>query len=138
MLLLSLSFGEQGLRPFNPDDELLRAYWYDGEFDTGDPRHEGQRRFFDALDSVPGLEVRKGYLVEQVPRWHHALKKALRECGVDPTTFEAHFDMKPDLIQKGVDTLITMDLIHHSDSNNYAWALLVAGDRDLVEPVWSV
>ena len=32
----------------------------------------------------------------------------------------------------------TMDLIRHSQSRSYDWALLIAGDRDLVDPVRSV
>lgn len=128
----------RALRPYGPDDELLRAYWYDGEFDESDPRHADQRRYFDALDSTPGLEVRLGYLVERTPKWHHPLKQALKKCGVDLKEFEKHFDFKPDVIQKGVDALITLDLVHHSDSNNFEWAVLVAGDKDLVEAVWQI
>jgi uncharacterized LabA/DUF88 family protein len=128
----------RGFRAYGPTDELLRAYWYDGALD---PTHRGfpaQRRYFDALDSIPGLEVRLGHLVERQPNWHHALRRALRQQGVDVASFARHFEMKPDVIQKGVDTLITMDLIGHSQSSNYEWALLIAGDRDLVQPVWSV
>lgn len=128
----------RAFRAYQPDDEMLRAYWYDGEYDPSHAQYRAQRRVFEALDSVPGLEVRLGYLVERQPNWHHALRQALVECGVDLATFRKHFEMRPDLIQKGVDTLITMDLIGHSLSNNYAWALLIAGDQDLVDPVRSV
>ena len=124
-------------RAYDKDDELLRAYWYDGEFDPSHAQYAAQRRYFEALDSVPGLEVRLGYLVERQPKWHHALEQALKQCGVELATFKRHFEMKPDVLQKGVDTLITMDLIAHSQSHNYAWALLIAGDRDLVDPVRS-
>lgn len=61
-----------------------------------------------------------------------------KQCAVDPKTFERYVDVKPELIQKAVDTLITMDLIGHSQSRNYEWALLVAGACDLVDSVWSV
>ncbi len=128
----------RGFRAYDKDDELVRAYWYDGEFDTSHAQYSAQRRFFEALDSVPGLEVRLGHLVERRPKWHHALEQALEQCSVDLATFRKHFDMKPDLIQKGVDTIITMDLIGYSQSHNYEWALLIAGDRDLVDPVCRV
>ena len=126
------------LNPYDRPDELLRAYWYDGEFDSSDPRHASQRRYFDALDSTPGLEVRLGYLVERTPKWHHPLRQALKKCGVDMKEFEKHFEFKPDVIQKGVDALITLDLVHHSDNESFDWALLIAGDKDLVEAVWHV
>jgi uncharacterized LabA/DUF88 family protein len=126
------------IRPYHADDELLRAYWYDGEYDPSHSQYHAQRRIFEALDSVPGLEVRLGYLVERQPNWQHALRQALVACGVDLATFKKHFEMRPDLIQKGVDTLITMDLIGHSRSHSYEWALLIAGDHDLVDPVRSV
>jgi uncharacterized LabA/DUF88 family protein len=57
---------------------------------------------------------------------------------VDRATFRKHFEMRVDLVQKGVDTIITMDLIRHSPARSYDWALLIAGDRDLVDPVRSV
>ncbi len=82
------------LKPYERDDELLRVYWYDGEFDSSDPRHESQRRYFDAIDSTPGLEVRLGYLVERTPHWHHPLRQALKKCGVDMKEFEKHFTFK--------------------------------------------
>jgi uncharacterized LabA/DUF88 family protein len=128
----------RGFRAYDEDDEFLRAYWYDGEYDPSHAQYQAQRRIFEALDSVPGLEVRLGYLVERQPNWHHALRQALVECGVDLARFRKHFEMRPDLIQKGVDTLITMDLIGHSQSHNYEWALLIAGDQDLVDPVRSI
>ena len=117
------------------DREFLRAYWYDGEFDTSDARHETQRRYFDAIHDIPGVQLRLGYLVERTPGWHHAVRQAVKACGVDLKTFEGYFTFKPDLIQKGVDALITLDLVNLTDA--YSWAVLVAGDKDLVEAVWT-
>src|SRR5215472_18138417 len=42
------------------DREFLRAYWYDGEFDTSDARHETQRRYFDPIHDIPGVQLRLG------------------------------------------------------------------------------
>jgi uncharacterized LabA/DUF88 family protein len=84
------------------------------------------------------MEVRLGYLVERTPNWHHPLRQALKKCGVDLKEFEKHFTFKTDVIQKGVDALITLDLVHHSDNHSFDWALLIAGDKDLVEAVWHV
>lgn len=125
-------------RAYGADGDLLRAYWYDGAFDGSDPRSQEQKKYFDVLDATPGLEVRLGFLVERTPKWHRPLKQALKKCGVEMTEFSKHFQLRPDVTQKGVDALITLDLVHHSDRRSYDWALLVAGDRDLVEAVRNV
>jgi uncharacterized LabA/DUF88 family protein len=117
------------------DCEFLRAYWYDGEFDPSDARYPTQRKFFDAIHDTPGIQLRLGYLVERTPGWHHAVKQAIRAMGADLAEFEKHFKFKPDLIQKGVDALITLDLVNLTSS--YTWAVLVAGDKDLVDAVWT-
>jgi len=43
-------------------DGLLRVYWYDGEFDTGHPEYQQQRRYFNAIEDVPGIQLRLGYV----------------------------------------------------------------------------
>lgn len=128
----------KNLNPFGRADEFLRVYWYEGEFDSDDPRHSGQRKYFNFLESAPGLEVRTGYLVERTPSWHYPLEQALKKLDVDLDEFKKLFEMKPELTQKGVDALITLDLVHHADKGSYDWALLMAGDKDLVEAVWNV
>lgn len=128
----------KNLDPFDRKDEFLRVYWYEGEYDSDDKRHPAQRRYFDSLESAPGLEVRTGYLVERTPPWHYPLEQALKKLEVDLVEFKKLFEMKPELTQKGVDALITLDLVHHADKGSYDWALLMAGDKDLVEAVWNV
>jgi uncharacterized LabA/DUF88 family protein len=114
---------------------LLRVYWYDGAFDPRDRRYESQRRYFDAIASVPGIQLRLGHLQEVQPRWQHALRKALEACGVDEAEFGKHFAMRPEVRQKGVDTRLTLDLVRLAQRRVYDTALLLAGDRDLAEPV---
>jgi uncharacterized LabA/DUF88 family protein len=114
---------------------LLRVYWYDAEFEPSDPRYPSQRKYFDAIARTPGLQLRLGHLRESVPNWHYAMKKALERYGVDPDEFEKHFSFQSVLSQKGVDTLITLDLVRLAQTNAYQTAILVAGDRDLAEPV---
>lgn len=128
----------RNLNPFDRKDELLRVYWYEGEYDSDDKRHPGQRRYFDFLESAPGLEVRTGYLVERIPAWHYPLEQALKKLDVDLVEFKKLFEMKPELTQKGVDALITLDLVQYADKRAYDWALLMAGDKDLVEAVYNV
>lgn len=114
---------------------LLRVYWYDGAFDPRDDRYESQRRYFDAIASTPGIQLRLGHLQEVKPRWQHALRKALDACEVDKDQFGQHFSMRPEVRQKGVDTRLTLDLVRLAQRRVYDTALLLAGDRDLAEPV---
>jgi len=55
--------------------------------------------------------------------------------GVDPDAFAQHFQFRPQLSQKGVDTLIVLDLVRLGQQGTYDTAILVAGDRDLAEAV---
>jgi len=125
----------RSLLPFGDDYRLLRVYWYDGAFDALDDRHESQRRYFDAIASVPGIQLRLGHLQEIRPRWQHALQQALARCEVDQEEFEKHFSLRSEVRQKGVDTLLTLDLVRLAQRGVYDTAVLVAGDRDLAEPV---
>jgi uncharacterized LabA/DUF88 family protein len=114
---------------------LLRVYWYDAAFDPTDGRYPSQRKYFDAIAATPGLQLRLGHLRERTPSWHYALRKALERCNVDPDAFEEHFSFRSVLAQKGVDTLITLDLVRLAQAGAYQTAILLAGDRDLAEPV---
>lgn len=117
------------------DMEFLRTYWYDGAFDPKDNRWTTQRRYFDAIAHTPGLQLRLGHIVERRPGWQHALRIALKECGVDMELFSQHFDMRPELSQKGVGALIVLDLVRLAQNDAYDTAILIAGDRDLAEAV---
>jgi uncharacterized LabA/DUF88 family protein len=119
----------------SPSSRFLRLYWYDGAFDPRDQRYASQRRYFDAIASTPGIQLRLGHLQEIRPRWQHALEKALEACGVDKDEFGKHFVMRSEIRQKGVDTRLTLDLVRLAQRRVYDEALLVAGDRDLAEPV---
>jgi uncharacterized LabA/DUF88 family protein len=114
---------------------LLRVYWYDAAFPPTDERCASQRRYFDAIARTPGLQLRLGQLRERTPNWHYALRRALEHCNVDLDEFEEHFSLRKELSQKGVDTLITLDLVRLAQSHAYQTAILLAGDRDLAEPV---
>ncbi len=124
-------------KQFGPDDQLLRVYWYEGEFDPGQLEYQGQRRYFNAIEDVPGVQLRLGYVVERSPTWHYAVKQALQACGVKLADFEKHFKFLPEREQKGVDALLTLDLVHLAENGAYQWAVLVAGDRDFDEVVWT-
>ncbi|HEX3392757.1 MAG TPA: NYN domain-containing protein [Solirubrobacteraceae bacterium] len=125
------------LRSFQPNDPnaFLRAYWYDGAFDPRHARHNAQRRYFDTIAATPGIQLRLGHLQELKPKWQHAVREALKSAGLDRAKFEEHFQFRPDLGQKGVDTRIALDLVRLAQRHAYDVGVLIAGDRDLAEPV---
>jgi uncharacterized LabA/DUF88 family protein len=115
---------------------FLRAYWYDGSYDPRHQRYTGQRRYFEKIAKVPGIQLRLGHLqVKKTPKWQYAVKSALKEIGVTEAEFKKHFTFRPELEQKGVDTRITLDMVRLAQQRVYDAAILVAGDRDLAEPV---
>ncbi len=125
------------LSSFQPSDPnaFLRAYWYDGAYDPRHPRHNAQRKYFDTIAAVPGIQLRLGHLQELKPKWQHAVQEALKSAGLDRAKFEEHFQFRPELGQKGVDTRITLDLVRLAQRHAYDVGVLIAGDRDLAEPV---
>ena len=114
---------------------FLRAYWYDAAFDPGDRRYRRQRELFDALASVPGLSLRLGHLQEREPAWQRSIRRALQACGVSLADFARHFEFRPELEQKGVDTLMTLDMANLARDRAVGALLLVSGDRDMEEAV---
>ncbi len=115
---------------------FLRAYWYDGAYDPRHPSYKAQRKYLDGIAEIPGIQLRLGHLkVKRTPKWHYAVKLALRNMEVDQVKFEEHFEFRPELEQKGVDTRITLDIVRLAQRRVYDAAILVAGDRDLAEPV---
>jgi uncharacterized LabA/DUF88 family protein len=119
----------------NAGMQLLRVYWYDGSLDPSDNGYRGQRRYFNAIANTPGVQLRLGHLKRSTPSWHYPLRQALEAMGVDANEFAEHFEFKPQLSQKGVDTLIVLDLVRLGQEASYDTAVLVAGDRDLAEAV---
>jgi hypothetical protein len=125
-----------GLGPVHGSGErLLRVYWYDGAFEPTHPDFRGQRQYFEAVQDVPALVLRLGYVVERTPVWQTPVRQALRSCGVALTDFEKHFKFRPERTQKGVDALLTLDVVHLAQKGAYEWAVLVAGDRDFEQVV---
>lgn len=116
--------------------KFLRAYWYDGAYDPRHDKFKAQRGYFDRIAKVPGIQLRLGHLqVKKNPKWQYAVKSALKKMKVDQKVFEKHFKFPPELEQKGVDTRITLDIVRLAQRRVYDAAIIVAGDRDLAEPV---
>jgi uncharacterized LabA/DUF88 family protein len=112
---------------------LLRCYWYDGAFPVRDRRASSQRSFLDAIALTPGLTLRLGTVKSLTPPWLHALKKVLGEHGLDADALGLR--LGPIDVQKGVDTLIALDLARLAQKRAFSTAFLVAGDRDLLDAV---
>ena len=122
---------------------FLRAYWYDGAFDPAHPNYAGQRTFFNAIARTPGIQLRLGHIAEHPNRLEDSIKQALantaQDLGLEPAqllaAFSQRWTFRPERQQKGVDTLIALDMVRLASRSAYATAVLIAGDRDLAEAI---
>ena len=94
---------------------LIRIYYYNAVVGRREEpeRHQRQQAFFASVSAIPYCELRLGRLV--YINW--------------PTA-------PP--YEKGIDILLTTDLLTHSFKNNYDVGILVAGDSDYVGAVQAV
>ena len=84
--------------------------------------------------------------MERQYKLEEPIRKALRTTanglGVAPDELVAEFDKNwtfyPELQQKGVDTLITLDMVRLASRSAFGTAIVIAGDRDLAEVVRTV
>ena len=134
------------LRPpghFGIEGAFLRAYWYDGAYDPKHAAYENQRKYFNAIAHTTGIQLRLGHIAEHPSRLEKPTRLALantaRSVNVDPADLLREFDRRwtffPERTQKGVDTLITLDMVRLAGRSVFTNAVLVAGDRDLAEVV---
>jgi uncharacterized LabA/DUF88 family protein len=114
---------------------MLRTYWYDGALAPGHPQYQRQQTYFGALADTPGRRLRLGHMQPRAQAWQPAVRAAVLRCGVRPEEFERHFTFRASHQQKGVDTLLVLDLVRLAQTNAYDTAVLVTGDRDLAEAV---
>ncbi len=126
--------------------KFLRAYWYDGAFDPSHSEYAGQRAFFDAIARTPGIQLRLGQIVERPHQSERQIREALQrtvvDLGLEPPlllgAFTRHWTFRPVRQQKGVDTLIALDMVRLAQRPAYSTAVLIAGDRDLAESIRTV
>jgi uncharacterized LabA/DUF88 family protein len=90
--------------------EFVRAYYYDAVVALRDEEFDERNAYFDEIRSCEGYEVRLGRLVKSSDGYG----------------------------QKGVDILMTLDMITKAFLNHYEIAYLLAGDDDFVDLVRSV
>ena len=122
---------------------FLRAYWYDGAFDPSHHDYPGQRSLFDAIARTHGIQLRTGHIAEHPnpiqPMIRRALRQTATDLGIEPErlldAFDRRWQFRPIRQQKGVDTLIALDMVRLAQRPVYNTAVLFAGDRDLAEAV---
>lgn len=123
--------------------EFLRAYWYDGAFSPGHEGYKKQSRYFDALAATAGVQMRLGNISEQRPSYEPELRVALKRTagalGIDEREFfeefDQHWEFRRERKQKGVDTLIALDMVRFASQKAFNTAVLISGDQDLAGAV---
>ncbi len=79
------------------------------------------------------MQLRLGHLQPRPAGWQRAVKRALEASGYDLSVFERHFTFSQGVQQKGVDTLVVLDMVRLAERGAYDMAILVSGDRDIDE-----
>lgn len=123
--------------------EFLRAYWYDGAFSPDHEGYEKQSRYFDALAATPGVQMRLGNITERNPAYEPHLRAALKRTasglGIAEQEFfgefSQHWEFRRERKQKGVDTLVALDMVRLAGQKVFDTAVLVSGDQDLAGAV---
>lgn len=122
-----------------PGTPFLRTYWYDGALDPGSPAYKAQRRQFNLIADTAGVQLRLGHMVRREEAWHRAVKHAVRACGVTLEEFCRHFTFAVGYQQKGVDTLLVLDLVRFAQQGICDTAIVLAGElRRLADSVVSI
>jgi len=90
--------------------ELIRAYYYDAIVDSDEFAHQDQKKYFDEIKKEEKLEVKLGRLIKTNKNYR----------------------------QKGVDILLTIDMLSKAYMNHYDWGILLAGDDDYLDLVYTI
>lgn len=101
---------DEKLRISGPLFERIRVYYYDAIPDVKDPTHQESISYLERVKRLPGFEIRTGNL-----------KKDSRGYK-----------------QKGVDSLIAIDMLSKAYEEHYDIVILVTGDEDLLPIVKAV
>jgi len=130
--------------PTREAPEFLRLYWYDGALDPGENGYTEQKRYLDAVESQEGVQLRLGRLIYRPFHKEQAIKHALKNTATNLGLEEDKvldqlkkdgWSFEQELQQKGVDSLITLDLVKLATITNISTIVLLAGDEDLTEAV---
>ena len=104
-----INFEKLGVKLCSNYGELMRIYYYNAPVDQfKEPdSYRSQQKFFDKLYRTPYLEVRLGRLMKRGDTY----------------------------VEKGVDVLLSVDMIQKAFENQYDIAILLSGDGDLAHAV---
>ena len=102
-------------RKITGDRRLVRIYYYNAPVDqTKEAEHyQDQQRFFQELRRIPYMEVRLGRLI-------------YRGWPAEPP------------YEKGIDVMMTTDILLHSFRETYDTMIMVGGDTDLADALQAV
>ncbi|MDP2727494.1 MAG: NYN domain-containing protein [Dehalococcoidia bacterium] len=102
-------------RKLTQDRRLVRIYYYNAPVDqTKEPEHyQDQQKFFQEMRRIPYLEVRLGRLI-------------YRNWPTEPP------------YEKGIDVMMTTDILLHCFRNTYDTMIMVGGDTDLADALQAV
>lgn len=108
------------------DRRLMKINYYEAPLwkSVNRESYENQQKFFAFLRSDPFIEIRLG---------RRAKRDKEYECEICHEKF-----IKTSYEQKGVDSLLTFDLITLAMRNAYDIALIIAGDQDFGPPALEV
>lgn len=96
------------------DGDLVRVYYYDAIVDSTHPKFDEQNEYLATIKKINGYQIRLGKLT--------------------PTGKNGSGSLK----QKGVDVLLATDMITKAYTDQYEFAILIAGDSDFLEVVNAV
>lgn len=125
------------------EGHLHKAYWYDGTYPKNHKSAKSQQNTLSELKQIPDFELRLGRIVEIRPKNEPGLRatlnKMVSDLGQDPIQFinelEKNGAFKPEHKQKGVDTLLVLDLVMLAQQGKIDKAVLITGDGDFTEAV---
>ena len=126
--------------------DFLRAYWYDGALRPDQEGYKKQSQYFYALTETAGVQLRLGNIAEWRPSYEPHLREALKktaralEIGEQEffEEFNQHWEFRPERKQKGVDTLIALDMVRFASQKVFDTAVLISGDQDLADAVQTI
>lgn len=124
------------------EGHLFKAFWYDGAYPKGHKSAELQQKTLSELKQIPNFELRLGRIVESRPKYEplrDAITVAASDLGWDPNQLinklEKNGTFKSEYKQKGVDTLLVLDLVMLAQQRDIDAAVLITGDGDFTEAV---
>lgn len=125
------------------EGHLFKAFWYDGVYPKSHKSAKFQQKILSEIEQIPNFKLRLGHMVKSRPKYEPGLRDAINlaasDLGLDPNQLikelEKNGTFKPEYKQKGVDTLLVLDLVMLAQQGKIDTAVLITGDGDFTEAV---